>query len=822
MTRLILLAVIALLALSCGELDPTERAEAAFDARDYTQAATLFKAALKQADPTEVPRLQARLGLTLSLKRDAAGAQAALEGAIAAGDGPVVALARRYLGRLHADAGRHEAADAAFDAAYDWYLKHGPETELLKLQIQRASLALGREQFEHAWSIYADIHQRAVRIGDESLQANGQQGMGILLSNAGEFDAAVDQLTQAAQRFEALGNPTSAGMCYGSLALIALGEDPPDIKQARVYAKKARSAADATTHADLAVQAILLPAMIALAEGDWQAAVQQADATLAAKRGAPFLTEAAELVALKALVKGGDWAAFQTRAASYGPKQDENRAIFEALKGRVALKTGKLAEARRVLTAAVERFERFRSTLSAEHLSAAFNRERAEAYELLLGLLVDAGETHAALSLINQIKARSFATALRVPGVSLRRVGMPDQRTEQRALLRFAEAPAPDPIDPRVVQRALPPDVTLIEYYILPDRLLIFWIDAERVELEQVEVADAAVQQAVNDTLHGVRRAGRDHRAPSTRLGAWLLDPIAERLNKTGADRVLVFVPHRGLHPVPFEALPWAGEMLVDRFPIVSAANLTAVHRALTQPAQASDAMLTVGDAKQNLPGARFEAQEVAQRFAGQALLGTAARESVVKTAMQDAGLLHFAVHGVRPNDAPAYLELAPDSGDDGRLNADELAAARIKANLVVLSVCDSARGKPDTGDEIVGVIDRAFLKAGARSVVASRWPVHDAASVLFMREFYKRLGAKESVLRAFHGAQLALRRKQARPEHLGPDAGTLDGSRVRGMRAVPRRSMPTDFAHPYYWATFSLRGAWQAQPSKAPSIRQP
>lgn len=817
MNRLFLAVICALTCLSCAELDPAQKAQVAFDDQKYLEAVPLFKAAIAAAEPAEAPALQAQLGLTLFLAGKPDKAQDALNKAITSGNGAVAALAQRYLGRMHMEAGRLKAAAKAFDAAYPWLLKNGPQTELLKLQVNRAALAWSREEFEHAWTIYADVYQRAHTLDLPILRANGLDGLGMLLTHAGEFQAADHLHAQAVAIYDAQGNWASKGAAMGSRALAALAQGTPEgRKQAKIYARAVQKAAERTGMAMLTLQATLLDALIAHDDGAIERAVQQADAVrkAAPEAGGAALVEEADIVALKALAKGEKWAEFNRRAATYAPRRDENRAIFESLQARAALHDNNPVEARRLLRSSIERFEGFRRLLGAEHLSASFVWERAYAYEQLLTLLVDAGETDAALTLIGRIKARSFANALRNPTARINdkpQAGLPGDRITQRVKLRFSLDPIPEPVTPKVVQSKLPAGVTIIEYYMLPKQLLVFWIDAERVEMARVTVAASALGTTVSTMLDAVRRDSAEHHAPMQQLGKWLLDPIANRLNQSSPEQVLVVVPHRDLHPIPFEALPWAGELLVDRFPVVSAANLTAVHRALTTPPRPAGATLAVGDTHTNLPGARHEAEEVAKRFDGQLLLGSAASESVVLKAMRDAAILHFAVHGVRPDPhAPAYLQLAPDSRDDGKMHADELAACELKADLVVLSVCDSARGRPNQGDEIVGVIDRAFLQAGARSVVASRWPVHDAASVLFMREFYARLRTKKTVIQAFHGAQLALRRKQAHPAQLGPLLDKLDGSRVRGLTAAPVKPLPKDFAHPYYWATFSLRGAWK------------
>jgi len=77
----------------------------------------------------------------------------------------------------------------------------------------------------------------------------------------------------------------------------------------------------------------------------------------------------------------------------------------------------------------------------------------------------------------------------------------------------------------------------------------------------------------------------------------------------------------------------------------------------------------------------------------------------------------------------------------------EDVQRLRLRARLVVLSSSDTAKGLV-TPEGVVGIA-RSFLAAGARSVVASIWGVHDESTVLFMECFYKHLEEGKSVSKA-------------------------------------------------------------------------
>ena len=129
--------------------------------------------------------------------------------------------------------------------------------------------------------------------------------------------------------------------------------------------------------------------------------------------------------------------------------------------------------------------------------------------------------------------------------------------------------------------------------------------------------------------------------------------------------------------------------------------------------------------------------------------------------------ILHFATHAQLNEDDPlsSAVLLAKGGKEDGRLEVREIFGMDLKANLVVLSGCDTALGKLSTGDELVG-LTRAFIYAGTPSVVASLWSVDDSSTAQLMASFYRNLKTMSKV-EALRQAQLELIRGEGHSDLL-------------------------------------------------------
>jgi CHAT domain-containing protein len=152
----------------------------------------------------------------------------------------------------------------------------------------------------------------------------------------------------------------------------------------------------------------------------------------------------------------------------------------------------------------------------------------------------------------------------------------------------------------------------------------------------------------------------------------------------------------------------------------------------------------------------------------------------MVRGRLADASVVHLATHGYAyASDArqrDSFVALAADSVNDGLLTVGEVLdlPGRLRADLVVLSACQTALGVQTTSEGTVG-LQRAFLAKGARSLLVSLWSVDDAVTRRFMERFYA------------HWL-----------------AGAGKGEALRRAQAEVRATHP----NPRYWAAFQLVGA--------------
>jgi CHAT domain-containing protein len=181
------------------------------------------------------------------------------------------------------------------------------------------------------------------------------------------------------------------------------------------------------------------------------------------------------------------------------------------------------------------------------------------------------------------------------------------------------------------------------------------------------------------------------------------------------------------------------------------------------------------------LPATRDEVLAVGTRT----LLGPEANETALRAALTEAPrwrAVHLACHGLLDAERPALSSLALSPGgeaDDGYLTCVEIFRLRVPADLVVLSACETGRGRVLRAEGVVG-FTRAFLFAGAPRVIGSLWNVDDEATAALMRRFYALWNPPEG-----GGLAPAAALRQAQ-DHVCAQAR---------------------WAHPYYWAAWVLWG---------------
>jgi len=142
-------------------------------------------------------------------------------------------------------------------------------------------------------------------------------------------------------------------------------------------------------------------------------------------------------------------------------------------------------------------------------------------------------------------------------------------------------------------------------------------------------------------------------------------------------------------------------------------------------------------------------------------LLGKQATKQAVLQAIDSVGLIHFAAHGFKEE---GEIVLTPNVGtpnkipkeEDYLLTMSDISKVRLRAKLVVLSCCHSARGHIKA-EGVVGIA-RAFLGSGARSVLVALWRVQDSATEQFMTHFYEHLVNGDSASESLYEAMKWMR----------------------------------------------------------------
>ena len=155
------------------------------------------------------------------------------------------------------------------------------------------------------------------------------------------------------------------------------------------------------------------------------------------------------------------------------------------------------------------------------------------------------------------------------------------------------------------------------------------------------------------------------------------------------------------------------------------------------------------------LPGAEKEVKMIGQILNIEPLTGKNATKDQVLSRLPSVSLLHMATHGCAKTGeiylSPNAASMEKHKEKDSLLTMAEVLYTQLHAKLVVLSCCHTARGEIKA-EGVVGMA-RAFLGAGARSVIRSLWALDDEATMEFMRNFYVHLVAGKSASKSLHNA---------------------------------------------------------------------
>lgn len=452
------------------------------------------------------------------------------------------------------------------------------------------------------------------------------------------------------------------------------------------------------------------------------------------------------------------------QAAQPSQQADADYARMWALEGlgRCHLQRHDSAQARQALAQAIEAVEKVRAKFRSEEFKAGLFGDIQGIFEQAIGLAVDEKRFDDALLLAEQSRGRALLDIVR------NRVGISMSSTTISSVDEL--------------RHALRPNEAIVEYFMLPDRLVTWVIRDTGIHGSVRKVSPATLRSDVDMFRTAVlRRRSQDVNGQA----AILYDDLLTSAKLVTGEKVII-VPHGPLHYLPFQALRTGNQFMIERHPMAIAPSATMTLDLLSRKSRLESSLVAFGNpstsAREPLPGAEQEVRKISSLFPKKQVFYTqqADRQAFINHAGA-ARMLHVAAHAEVDFVDPlaSRILLASKEPDSGFLTAREIYDVDLhNTSLVTVSACESGLGRIARGDEIMG-LSRSFFSAGADGLVMSLWPVADDSTELLMTTFYGELSRGSELIDALQKAQLSVMR------HKG-------------------------FAQPFFWAPFSASGNWR------------
>lgn len=353
------------------------------------------------------------------------------------------------------------------------------------------------------------------------------------------------------------------------------------------------------------------------------------------------------------------------------------------------------------------------------------------------------------------------------------------------------------------IQDLLDPQTLLLEYFILEDSTYLFTISKDQIDIISIPCA----KTKLNEYINGLRMSLSDYelidKSPKaayilyTRSAEWLYQELLKKALENKQVENLIIVTDGALGHIPFEvfltkpapqkgvnyknlaylvkdynisysysASLWKENLKQSAAALQSLSNQQVLAFAASYPKSQhslfnlrSESICNIRGALEDLPAAAKEVKALSKIFKGQFLTGKNASEANFKKLAPEYSVIHLAMHGVSNEAAPILSSLAfsedYEAIEDNFLQAYEIAQLPLKANLVVLSACETGYGKFQQGEGVISLA-RSFMYAGVPSLVVSLWQVNDQATAIIMRSFYQNLAKGMSKSMALRQAKLS------------------------------------------------------------------
>jgi CHAT domain-containing protein len=428
--------------------------------------------------------------------------------------------------------------------------------------------------------------------------------------------------------------------------------------------------------------------------------------------------------------------------------------------GRIAIAANKPNEAQRNFAAAIDIVERTRSELLKADYRLSFLTRLLDLHQQYIDLLVERGQPDQALVIADSSRGRVLAERHGVNAPA---------RTTPAALRRAASDL----------------DASLVLYWLGETRSYAWLVTATHIRLVRLPVTMSkaidlarAHQQSITSALADPIAASS---SPGDELYQVLIMPLVQWIPQ--GSRVVVS-PDAALHTLNFETLPVPGtprHYWIEDVEIAVAPSLGNLQPAPPAPPARERSVLLIGDAVSadaKYPTLRYASAEmsaISTAFSKQISVyradqATPARYLESQPARYD--VVHFTAHADANMESPLDSAVILSRGQTGyKLYARDVAEQPLNAELVTISACRSAGERTYAGEGLVG-FSWAFLRAGAKRVIAGLWDVDDRSTAELMGRVYQKIAEGMSPGVALRAAKLDMIAKggaASKPYYWGP-----------------------------------------------------
>lgn len=484
-----------------------------------------------------------------------------------------------------------------------------------------------------------------------------------------------------------------------------------------------------------------------------------------------------------------------------------------------------LKKAERALYDAVAIIEGMRADILIDQLKDSFIENKLSVYETLIRHLADTGKEIAAFEMAERSRARNFIDLLGNQRLNLKndidqqlydreasfRTRIESQEKilaaasdlkereicqaaldklvqERETLMTEIRVKNPElstlvtvaPMDAKALVKMIDPGVVLLSYYLLPDEVLTWVIfPGETPETSIRLVRTPAGRSTLERDIFSYRRTIQNlepYADSSQRLHRIFIDPVLDVMKQSGkAVRYLGIIPHGPAHYLSFATLFNGESFLSERYPLfylpsASVLKFTKERRGKTKNLEVlAVGNPDLGNPALDLPFSEHEVETIRWNFPKITVLTRdKATESWIDQNISRFGIIHIASHGEFDPVNPLFsaIKLAKDQSYDGNLEAGEIFGLDIKADLVILSACQTGLGKITQGDDVVG-LNRSFFYAGTHAVISSLWRVSDISTAILVKQFY-RMYVKKNKAESLQSAILHVKESHPHPGYWG------------------------------------------------------